>query len=47
MKNRKGDIKFSLSNISKAKKILKWKPYFNINSSCLNQVKWLNKKYDL
>ena len=33
---RKGDIKFSLSNISKAKSKLKWKPVFNVSSSCLN-----------
>jgi len=41
---RKGDIKHSMADISKAKKILKYHPNSNFNEGLSLIVKWFNQK---
>jgi UDP-glucose 4-epimerase len=44
---QKGDVKDTLADISKAKKLLSYEPKFNIENGLKNQIDWINHRISL
>ena len=41
---REGDIRYSLVDISRAKKILKWEPMIDLEEGVTELLRWFNRK---